>query len=588
MISFQSIVIMTMTIQNLTADKSTNFNVSTFNDHKGLYYESHGLIRTSHANWDLVIYTNIDLLTLKYDKIIAQYNSMGQVCKQMTNNFGNVRIENICNQFIQQFSSVTLPYIYEIQANRNKVMLSVGQEAKNENRFRRGLGRTFKRLINVLYGACSKIDVEFIFKQILELSKKKMQNIDLINERTRVIQVEANNPNNISQRITEHQQQLDENLKYLQKQTQENIMEIDMLKFQSKLFEQAFLFEVVLNQYANEIQNLIAIVNAALSGKVHTSVITPGNLMKELKEIKMNLPTDNTLPIEIIPEAISDLLRISEITIFIQQEYLIFSITIPLISNKEFYVYRPIPLPILYNRNTLILIDPEIEYLALSNDNEEFFSLNTKHWENCLSLNTHKICKGNQIFYRKSRINICEIAILTYQTIPDNCKLKMINLNTPIWDRLARGNAWLFYSPPTTITIKCTEPSQIITTEISGIGRLTTSPNCETHTEHSILYPTSIPNREINDDLIPETNTNKFLSELSDSLKNKIPQNLREINIITDFSSLSRKLIEINRLQLLKTDHLEFFQTEFYIIIMYILFVILVFVINILILLFLG
>lgn len=157
-------------------------------------------------------------------------------------------------------------------------------------------------------------------------------------------------------------------------------MEINILKFQSKLFEQAFLFEVVLNQYAYEIQNLIAIVNAALDGKVHTSVITPGNLMKELKEIKMNLPTENTLPIEIVPEAITDLLRISEITIFIQQEYLIFSIAIPLISSKEFYVYRPIPLPIWYNTNTLILIDPEIEYLALSNDNEAFFSLNTKHW----------------------------------------------------------------------------------------------------------------------------------------------------------------------------------------------------------------
>lgn len=144
---------MILTIQNLTADNPKNFNVTTFNDHKGLYYESHGLIRTSHINWDLVVYANIDLLTLKYDKIITQYNSMGEVCKfvptQMTNNFGNLEIENTCNQFMQQFSSVTLPYIYEIQENRHKVMLSIEQETNNENRFCQGLSRTFKRLINV-------------------------------------------------------------------------------------------------------------------------------------------------------------------------------------------------------------------------------------------------------------------------------------------------------------------------------------------------------------------------------------------------------------------------------------------------------
>lgn len=506
---------------------------------------------------------------------------MGTICKQMIYSFGNAEIENTCNQFVRTFSSATLPYLYEIQADRDKVMSSIGQD--KENRFRRGLGQTFKRLINVLYGACSKIDVEFIFKQILELSKNKIDNINLINEKTRVIQVEVSNRKNISQNITEHQRKLDENLSYLLKTTKENIENINMLKFKEILLEQAFLFEVILNQYAYEIQNLVAIVNAALNGKIHTSVITPGNLIKELKEIKMNLPTENTLPLEIAPESISDLLRISEITIFIQQEYLVFSIAIPLISNKEFYVYRPIPLPILYNNNTLILIDPEIEYLALSDNNEEFFSLSTKHWENCINIKTHKICRENQIFHRRSRSNVCEISILMYQTIPENCKIKFITLNTPIWDKLMGDNAWLFYSQPTTITIKCTEPSQVTKTEISGVGRLTTSPNCEIHTENSIILSTDKSKRNIDNDLIPENNKGKFISILSENLKNIIPQNLKDINIITDFNSLSRKLIEIDRLQSIKTNPLGISLNEFCLIIIYILFISLVAAMSVLI-----
>jgi len=39
----------------------------------------------------------------------------------------------------------------------------------------------------------------------------------------------------------------------------------------------------------------------------------------------MNFPTENALPIEIVPEFIPDLIRMSEIIIFTQHEYLIFS-----------------------------------------------------------------------------------------------------------------------------------------------------------------------------------------------------------------------------------------------------------------------
>lgn len=56
-----------------------------------------------------------------YNIKITQYNSMGEVCKQIMHNFGNVEIEKTCNQFVQHFSSVTLPYIYEIKANQIKL-----------------------------------------------------------------------------------------------------------------------------------------------------------------------------------------------------------------------------------------------------------------------------------------------------------------------------------------------------------------------------------------------------------------------------------------------------------------------------------
>ncbi|KAL4153828.1 hypothetical protein QTP88_001661 [Uroleucon formosanum] len=443
-----------MWIWDSTSEAQENYNITIFPDHKGLYYESHGMIQTSHTTWNLVTYVNIKVLTTNYDKLMTQYIEMETICKQMITNFCNAEIENICNQFLRQFAITTRPYFYEIQINRHNAMLSIEHNSNNKIRNRRGLGGTFKRLINVLYGAYSKIDTEFIFKQILELTKNKIQNINLVKEKTRVVQAEILDANHTLQEITEHHQKFENNLRYLQGLTKESIVNINRLELKNKLLEQAFLFEVTLNQYAYETQNLIAIINAALDGKIHTSVITPRKLIQELTEIKISLPMGNSLPIELIPESMPNLFKISEKTIFVQDEYLIFSIEIPLVASIVFNVYRLIPLPILYSTNTVILIKPEVEYLVINNDNEEFFTITGKQWEACVNLGTYKLCKGGQTFHRRSRSNLCEVALLAYQTIPETCKIKLVTLTTPIWDKLMDSNTWLFYTQPTLVTIK--------------------------------------------------------------------------------------------------------------------------------------
>lgn len=58
---------------------------------------------------------------------------------------------------------------------------------------------------------------------MLESAKSKIQNINLVKEKTKVVQVETINSNNTLQKITEHQQKLKDNLQYLQKLKKEII-----------------------------------------------------------------------------------------------------------------------------------------------------------------------------------------------------------------------------------------------------------------------------------------------------------------------------------------------------------------------------
>ena len=99
-----------MLIRNNISETRETFNITTFSNHKGLYYKSRGLVRTLHTNWDLVTYLNIDILTSRYDKLMTQYNTKETICKQIIDNYGNSEIENTCNQFVHQFFMTTLPY----------------------------------------------------------------------------------------------------------------------------------------------------------------------------------------------------------------------------------------------------------------------------------------------------------------------------------------------------------------------------------------------------------------------------------------------------------------------------------------------
>jgi len=158
------------------------------------------------------------------------------------------------------------------------------------------LGIAVNLITKVIYGMCSRINTDFIVDNIIELGKSKLKNLNLIHDRTKISEVEKTETNQTLKSLKIHQQQIEENLKHLQQQIENNTQNIDIIiSFKTKLLEQAFLFAIILNRFAYDTQNLMAIVNAALNGKIYTSALTSQTLMSELREIKMNLPTGSTL-----------------------------------------------------------------------------------------------------------------------------------------------------------------------------------------------------------------------------------------------------------------------------------------------------
>lgn len=269
----------------------------------------------------------------------------------------------------------------KIDTNHRNILLSIGQEVKTNIRPRRGFGKTISRLANVLYGAASKLNTELIFNKVIEQIQNKQQNTNFIEDNIRIIQTDISEANDTLQHIKQNEQKIERNVLFLQTQIKINAEKINELEIKETLIELALLFEITLNQYAYKTQNLIAIVNLVMQGKIHTSIFPTKRKIAELKEIKMNLPMGEALPLEIRFESLPDFYRIADISILHKDNYLIFNLGIPLIPNEIYYVYHPISLPIPIHNNSIVLIAPVIDHLALSSDSEKFFTLTHDQWE---------------------------------------------------------------------------------------------------------------------------------------------------------------------------------------------------------------
>ncbi|XP_060872229.1 uncharacterized protein LOC132946316 [Metopolophium dirhodum] len=496
---------------------------------------------------------------------MAHYQATTTICENMKNRLGNVEIEEICSLSIQQFSRATLPYLNEIEADHRSLMLAINND---DNRVRRGLGQTFRHMANVLYGVCSKIDVEFIINQITELNRSKVPSKSNIPEKIRFLQAEVNNS---TQQLELQQQKVEQNLQYLQVQTNLTIQNLNKLAFRTKVLEQSLLFELVLNKYAYKTQNLISIINTALDGKIHTSVFTPQHIIKELLEIKVDLPIGNIFPLEVNIESLNEILRISEKNIFLKDNYLIYVIEIPLITSEEYSIYHPISLPIPHSEQTIFLVDPEIDYLGVSRDNENFIALDYAKWEECTTLKPYKVCRGNQHVQHCAESDVCVVSLLVNnQFNPDYCKFKFVSLKAPIWHQLVQTNSWIYYTQRKVGTITCTNPTENSKIEIEGVGRITIPPFCKINLRNSILFSNNKASRDSHSDIIPENSKNEPLHTLADIVKTIIPQNLTNKILIQNLNQLTNKAVELNELSHTLAEPSLIFNINIHVIVIYI------------------
>jgi hypothetical protein len=313
--------------------------------------------------------------------------------------------------------------------------------------------------------------------------------------------------------LEKKQESLVDGYNHLIHEVQAEKAEIGILKFKTEIAKRIALLNLILTQYGYETSTLVSIVNTALQGSIHSSLLDTKILKHQIKEIKTQLPKGLNIP-SVLNAGISEFLRLASINVVYIQDILVFNLEIPLVSNYDFVLYKLIPLPFKLHNNISVIIEPSSDYIAVDKARLYYIELSNQQLTKCKIITDTRICYHDQpIHYVKES---CEMMLFRQpKVLPETCNLRYIKFTISIWHRLEDTNSWLYVIDKGNIIIKCENISDPEILDINGTGIFQLNNQCEANTnDNTILIPKRKIISKIYTDFVPQLNLSfNFLTQ---------------------------------------------------------------------------
>lgn len=352
--------------------------------------------------------------------------------------------------------------------------------------------RTKRALIDIagtvfktLFGTLDAKDGEYYDTAINKVNSNEKELLNLLKQQSHVVQTTIANFNATVSSLNDDRTILNKNLKKIEIALEESSHQGFNLELKQSIEEQLSLIEIMVNQLETEFSAIINAILFAKSNILHPFVMTPIQLIKELRTTIPHLRgTSFVLPLE--DDFAYQLLEHISIHTYYKSKRIIFVISNPLVNLNVFPLYHLIPLPILKGHGNMIFILPTVEYLAISEDKSSYVIL--KSTDLCKPANKFLICPNPDPYFSSHIRPICETKILFHPTsIPKECDTRITSTPAEIWQKLKSSNSWIYVLPSQTdVTVTCSG-SQSANFLLNGTGLISTKNNCKLYTSSTKL-----------------------------------------------------------------------------------------------------
>jgi hypothetical protein len=169
---------------------------------------------------------------------------------------------------------------------------------------------------------------------------------------------------------------------------------------------------------------IYAVVNSQ-KGTIQRQLITPAQMLKEVKLSQADMPSDLSLPVPTSATYQHLVLRIISIDVFLKGNFLLYVNRLHLTNNKPYNLYHVFPLPIKIKGtdSKFIFIKPKHEYLLMDTAKRYFIILVVAGKNECkLVTKVHKISKQSQPVQLTHLDEECEAQMFQpIRSIPASC-----------------------------------------------------------------------------------------------------------------------------------------------------------------------
>ncbi|KAL4119007.1 hypothetical protein QTP88_011880 [Uroleucon formosanum] len=335
--------------------------------------------------------------------------------------------------------SSTTSIFHQIEQVKGKILVSL-DSSYQQTRGRRGLFNAVGRVAKILFGVCSDEDAEFLNSKISELNVREM------------------------------------------------------------LSEQVAIISLLLTQQAFGIQKLLHIVNSAIHGQAHPSLMSHQQYVDQLREIQLNRSIGSSLPFSLEKFSITKFIQVTLVSILLTGNTLIFIQRIPLISSNSYKSYKLTSFPVRQQGQTYSIFTSVPSVLALSSNREYFIPLTESQLKNCIRVDISFYCSQTVCMYSSTN-TICGVnSLLGLREEFSVCKVQFVKITNSIFSRLEHMNTWLYIAVSENVGIKC-ESEDPLNLILNGTGKITLNTQCVLYAKQIILHPSQKIVRNFNQNL---------------------------------------------------------------------------------------
>lgn len=318
--------------------------------------------------------------------------------------------------------------------------------SQQQQRKRRGYVNGVGNLARALFGVLDSDFAEKYTQDIQKIKTNEQYLLELIRNQTLIIEAE----NNIIKKNEDFVKMQLEGIQQFMNETKDNIAVLEnrfqIMKTMNDVNAGALTASLLITVLRRNQQMLLNALTDVYRGHLDMELFTPGQLSEQLNNVAGIISKRLTLPIKTRNGAnIKNIYKIIYVKARLTEQYLLFELHIPLLSDDEYTLYHSIPIPRPQISKQCQQVAITTKYIGVNFAKNTYIQMEEVDLQQCTTMEAdHHICHSHTLISNlHGATSSCEAKMLSQNVNNITCDWTTQQC-TDQWIKLQRPNIWLF------------------------------------------------------------------------------------------------------------------------------------------------